>query len=129
MRDIEISFLPQERQDKDAIVAKCARLCGVTKEKIAHIEPLRRSIDARGGKISFKYKVEVYLKGDKPFVPYSIPPYQMCDKGEDVIIIGAGPAGLFAALTLLQRGKCPIILERGKDVHERKRDTALLSLQ
>ena len=129
MRDIEISFLPTERQDKDAIAAKCARMCGVSKEKIAHIEPLRRSIDARGGKISFKYKVEVYLKGDKPFVPYSIPPYQMCEKGEDVIIVGAGPAGLFAALTLLQRGKCPIILERGKDVHARKRDTALLSLQ
>ena len=45
MRDIEISFLPQERQDKDAIVAKCARLCGVPKEKIAHIEPKKYASD------------------------------------------------------------------------------------
>ena len=108
---------------------KCARACGLTKDKISHVEVLRRSIDARGGKIAFKYKTQVYLKSEKPFQPYKIAPYLDCSKGEKVVIIGAGPAGLFAALTLLQRGLCPVILERGKDVHARKRDTARLMLE
>ncbi len=129
MRDIEVSFSPKERQDTDSIVEKCSRACGLSRDKIAHVEVLRRSIDARGGKIAFKYKAQVYFKSEKPFQPYRTAPYLDCSKGEKVVIIGAGPAGLFAALTLLQRGLCPVILERGKDVHSRKRDTARLMLE
>ncbi len=128
MRDIEVSFLPTEKQGIDAIVERCGKACGITLDKIAHVEVLRRSIDARGGKVAVKYKAQVYLKSDSPFRPYQVAPYLDCSKGRKVVIVGAGPAGLFAALTLLQRGLCPIILERGKDVHSRKRDTAQLML-
>ncbi len=128
MRDIEISFSVTEKQGSKALADKCSKACGISADKIAHIEVLRRSIDARGGKIAFKYKVQVYLKSEKPMQPYKLPPYLDCSKGEKVIVVGAGPAGLFAALTLLQRGKCPIVLERGKDVHARKYDIARLML-
>ena len=129
MRDIEVSFSPSEKQNDDSVAQKCARTCGLSREKIAHVHILRRSIDARGGKIAIKYKTQVYFKSDKPFQPFKTEPYLDCSKGEKVVIIGAGPAGLFAALTLLQRGKCPVIIERGKDVHARKRDTANLMLR
>ena len=129
MKETDISFSVSERQDENSIREKCARACGVSKDRIVHVQTLKRSIDARGGKIAFKYRVEIYLKGDKPFQAFKMPPYLDCSKGEKVIIVGAGPAGLFAALTLLRRGKCPVILERGKDVHARKRDTARLMLE
>lgn len=129
MKETDISFSVSERQDQNSIREKAARACGVSKDRVVHVETLRRSLDARGGKISFKLRVQVFLKGDKPFQRFFMPPYLDCTKGEKVIIIGAGPAGLFAALTLLQRGKCPVILERGKDVHARKRDTARLMLE
>lgn len=129
MKETDISFSVSEKRDNASLADKCARACGVTKDKIAHIQPLRRSIDARAGKISFKYRVQVYFKGERTYQPFKVAPYLDCSKGEKVIVVGAGPAGLFAALTLLQRGKCPVILERGKDVHARKRDTARLMLQ
>ena len=128
MRDIEISFMPTERQGKDEIVERCSKACGLSRGKIAHVEVLRRSIDARGGKVAVRYKTQVYLTSDEPFRPYRTAPYLDCSKAGKVVIVGAGPAGLFAALTLLQKGKCPVILERGKDVHSRKRDTAQLML-
>lgn len=129
MKETDISFSVSEKRDNASLADKCARACGVTKDKIAHIQPLRRSIDARAGKISFKYRVQIYFKGERTYQPFKVAPYQDCSKGEKIIVVGAGPAGLFAALTLLQRGKCPVIMERGKDVHARKRDTARLMLQ
>lgn len=84
-----------------------------------------RSLDARGKAVQ-RYKVEVY--GDnETYVPYRLPEYQdVCD-AEPVIVVGAGPAGMFAALKLLTLGVKPIVLERGRDVHSRKTDMASLS--
>lgn len=128
MREIEVAFEPTERQDADAMRAKCARACGLKEGIISYMEPLKKSIDARGGKILYKYKIRVCIKGEKIPAPFKIAEYRDCSKGEDVIVIGSGPAGLFAALTLLQNGKRPVILERGKDIHARKVDTAQLTL-
>lgn len=128
MREIEVAFAPTENQDIDAIRIKCARACGLKDGIISYVNPLRKSIDARGGKIQYKYKVQVGIKGERIPASFKVEDYKDCSKGEDVIVIGAGPAGLFAALTLLQRGKRPVILERGKDIHSRKVDTAQLTL-
>lgn len=86
---------------------------------------VKRSIDARGD-VVYRYRCELY-EGYETFVPYTIPEYKDVYNAEAVIVVGAGPAGLFAALRLLMMGLKPIILERGKDVHARKRDIALLS--
>lgn len=85
----------------------------------------RRSIDARG-EVKYRYRVEAYKKYEN-FVPYVVPEYKDVSNADHVIIIGAGPAGLFAALKLLNLGMKPIILERGKDVHSRKVDMSKVS--
>ena len=86
----------------------------------------KRSIDARD-EVVYRYKIEVYDNRRESYHPYEIPEYKDVHEAEPVIIVGAGPAGIFAALKLLTLGRKPIILERGKDVHERKFDMAKLS--
>lgn len=85
----------------------------------------KRSLDARGG-IVYRYQIEVHAPGEHP-EPYKVPEYRDVRDSEPVIVVGAGPAGMFAALRLLSLGLKPIILERGKDVHSRKTDMAKLS--
>ncbi len=87
---------------------------------------VKRSIDARREPL-YRYHCEVYSKGEA-FPSFFLPEYKDVHGGEPVIVIGARPAGMFASLRLLMEGFKPVILERGKDVHERKRDLAALSL-
>jgi uncharacterized FAD-dependent dehydrogenase len=86
----------------------------------------RRSIDARGD-IVYRYRIEAYSDPYGRYHKYELPEYKDVKDGDSVIVIGAGPAGMFAALKLLTLGLKPIILERGKDVHARKFDMAKLS--
>ena len=85
----------------------------------------KRSIDARKEPV-WRYQYEAYGPGES-YVPYELPEYQDVHDAPAVIIVGAGPAGMFAALKLLTLGLKPVILERGKNVHERKFDMAKLS--
>ena len=86
----------------------------------------RRSIDARGD-VVYRYRIEAYSDPYGRYHKYELPEYKDVKDGDPVIVIGAGPAGMFAALKLLTLGLKPIILERGKDVHARKFDMAKLS--
>ncbi len=85
----------------------------------------RRSIDARNDVI-YRYKIEGYNHRYESYVPYEVAEYKDVSEAEPVIIVGAGPAGLFAALKLLTLGLKPVILERGKNVRDRKFDMAAL---
>ena len=84
----------------------------------------KRSVDARKEPL-WLYRYEAYEPGE--YVPWQAPEYQDVHDAQPVIVVGSGPAGMFAALKLLTLGLKPVILERGKNVHERKYDMAKLS--
>ena len=86
--------------------------------------PVKRSVDARKEPV-WRYRYEAYESGE--YQPYAVPQYMDVHDAEPVIVVGAGPAGMFAALKLLTLGLKPLVLERGKNVHERKFDMAALS--
>ena len=94
---------------------------------IKHIEIVRRSIDARQKKIKINLRIDIYVNTKFNVNKEKIRDYKNVSTKEEVIIIGAGPAGLFAALKLIEKGLKPIILERGKNVRNRRRDLAKIT--
>ena len=91
------------------------------------IRPLRRSIDARGRQVIVRLLVELIPTGNQvPAIIYK-KEYADVSKAKSIVIVGAGPAGLFAALRLIELGMKPIVLERGKDVQSRRRDLAAIN--
>jgi uncharacterized FAD-dependent dehydrogenase len=90
---------------------------------IQHVTILKRSIDARQKAIKINLKVVIYLQGELIQEPtISLPDYPNVTNKQEVIVVGAGPAGLFAALQLIELGLRPILVERGKDIRGRRRD-------
>ena len=104
-----------------------AKALGVRPEKVGAVQVVRRSVDARQD-ILYRYRVQAF-RDNEPCEAYRTAPYRDVHSSAPVLVIGAGPAGMFAALKLLQRGIRPVILERGKDVERRKTDMAKLSVE
>ncbi len=125
MKEIEMAVPIGKSLEKDQIMAAAARALGVPVKSVSSYRILRRSVDARG-EILYRYRIAVYAAGEicDDFRPGE---YRDVSSAEPVVIVGAGPAGMFAALKLLVLGLRPVILERGKDVHKRKYDIAALS--
>ena len=127
MKEIEITCKLGKELSADEIQTAAVKALGVSpkiKEQLRY-RIVRRSIDARND-IIYRYRVEVY-KPEEEMTEYKLEEYKDVSSAEPVIIVGAGPAGMFAALRLLMKGLKPVILERGKDVHARKFDMAKLS--
>lgn len=126
-REIEIQLNPAEAYDPEKWKHVVSKVLGIPKGRIYHVRPIKRSIDARG-RVMFRLKVEVFIGEHMP-LSEKIMPTALPDVGKKkpVIIVGAGPAGLFAAITLIKRGFRPVILERGKDVKARKYDISTLN--
>lgn len=96
---------------------------GVSVSEINHVQILKRSIDARQKAVRINLKLAVYLHGEAfSDNKIAIPDYKNVENAREVIVVGAGPAGLFAALQLIECGLKPIVIERGKDVRGRRRD-------
>jgi uncharacterized protein len=120
---VELVLLPHEREDQTLIRQKAARQTGLRLEQISHLEILKSSLDARSRQPLFRVRVEVFGPGEV-FTPEPaiLDGFRPVNGKKKVIIVGAGPAGYFAALELLELGIQPIVLDRGRDVQLRRRD-------
>ena len=125
IKDIDLTLTPQEAFEERTIKKKAASKCGLSFTKVTGVKILRKSIDARRIEIKINLRVRLFVGEEvkNTWNPVSFPDVS---SSPSCIVVGMGPAGLFAALTLIEKGMRPIVLERGKDVHERKRDCALL---
>lgn len=123
VKTIDIQVRPSELHDQQLIWQRVAQKIGIASDKLSDVHILRRSIDARGRYPVYRLRVEGYIQGETHKGPAQIiDKYRSVEDGPEVIIVGAGPAGYFAALECIEQGIKPIILDRGKDVRSRRRD-------
>ncbi len=128
-REIQTQVSPEVAHNESLIKEHVARLLNTSVKEIQKVVVLKRSIDARQKAIKFNIKATVFFKGED-FIEQKIelPEYKNVSNSQEVIIVGAGPAGLFAALQLVELGLKPIVIERGKDVRGRRRDLKAINV-
>ena len=122
--EYQIRVLPEVAAQEDRLKDWLADEYGFDARTICGIRILKRSIDARQRQIFVNLKVRVYVNEQPHDDDFVRTEYPNVEGKPQVIVVGAGPGGLFAALRLIELGFRPIVLERGKDVHERKKDLA-----
>ena len=125
--EYQLRLLPQQAANEATIKDFVSRDKGLDVRTITHVRVLRRSIDARQRTIFVNLKVRVYINEQPEDDEYERTDYRDVSSAPSVVVVGAGPGGLFAALRLIEIGLRPIVLERGKDVHERKKDIAAIT--
>ena len=122
--EYQLRVLPQVAANADLLRKYIAEEQGLALGALKAVRILKRSIDARQRTIFVNLKVRVYVNELPTEDEFERVDYQDVSQRPQVIVVGAGPGGLFAALRLIELGLRPIVLERGKDVHERKKDLA-----
>ncbi|MCF0160948.1 MAG: FAD-binding protein, partial [Bacteroidaceae bacterium] len=125
--EYQIRVLPEVAADERHIVGWLVREKGLDARQVKAVRVLKRSIDARQRTVFVNLKVRAYLNEhprDDAFVPTE---YPIVEGRPAAVVVGAGPGGLFAALRLIELGVRPIVVERGKNVHDRKKDLAEIS--
>ena len=126
-KQVQINLNPAAAADETIIRKIASSLAGIDQSAVTSLRVIKRSVDARKKNIRVNLTVEIFSGEDsaKPLIT----PFVPCDVSlkQEVIIVGAGPAGLFAALRLIELGLRPVIIERGRDVSSRKKDIARIS--
>ena len=124
INEYQVRVLPQQAASNQSIKLYLAEEEGIDARTIMAVRILKRSIDARQRAIYVNLKIRVYINEYPQDDEYIHTDYPNVDGHKRIIVVGEGPGGLFAALRLIELGYKPVILERGKDVHERKKDLA-----
>lgn len=127
-KTLQFQLSPADAENNQSIRAQIAAATGKNLASVTGFQVLKKSIDARGRQVKINLTTLAFL--DEPAQPRTIHPFHYQDvrqAKQQVVIVGAGPCGLFAALQLLEAGIRPVILERGKDVRARRRDLAILN--
>lgn len=127
MKTLSLRVLPAVAAQEAELRKYLARELAVNPKSVTAVKVRKRSIDARQRTIYVNLTVDVYVNEEPPTLDFAPIDYPNVEGAAPVIVVGAGPGGLFAALRLIELGKRPIVLERGKDVHERRKDIARIS--
>lgn len=122
VKEIQLRVNLIEEKKENVLLFKASKQLGVDKNEISAVKVLRKSIDARKKDIIFNYKVAVYINEQVPEKSDYIFEYKDVSNAKEIHIVGFGPAGMYAALRCIELGYKPIILERGKNVQNRRRD-------
>lgn len=126
-QEFQLRILPEQAASKEAIIRFLQEDKGIDRQSITDVRVLKRSIDARQRTIFVNLKVRVYINEEPADDEFERHEYRSVEGKKEAIVVGAGPGGLFAALRLIELGVRPIVLERGKNVHERRKDIAKIS--
>ena len=127
IKDVSLNLTPEEAFDSKTIIRRASSLSAVQYKDVKAMKIVRKSIDARRKEIKINLLVRLFInEEEKPLYKKTNFPI-LSETSPSVIVVGSGPSGLFSALTLIENNIRPIVLERGKDVHERKKDCALLA--
>ena len=127
IRELQLRILPEQAASEQSIAAYVAREQSMDIRSIKSVRVLKRSIDARQRTVMVNLKVRVYIDEFPQDDEFPRIEYGDVSGKPRAIVVGAGPAGLFAALRLIELGICPVVVERGKNVHDRRKDIALIS--
>ncbi len=128
-RELQIQVTPEIAANENLLNEYVAKLFNISTNEIKKVVVHKRSIDARQKAIKYNIKGTVFFEGDAILEQkIELPEYKNVINSQEVIIIGAGPAGLFAALQLIELGLKPIVIERGKDVRGRRRDLKAINV-
>ena len=129
-QEIQLQVLPQVAATNDLLVEHISKLTHTSVKDILHVSILKRSIDARQKQVKINLNVLVFFQGEEVVNrSISFPEYKNVKDAPRAIVVGAGPAGYFAALQLIELGVKPIVIERGKDVRGRRRDLKAINLE
>lgn len=124
IKELQIRVVPQVACSEQNIADYVSRELAIDRRTIKHVRVLKRSIDARQRQVMVNLTLRVYVNEEPTDEAYQRTEYPDVTRGKKVIVVGEGPCGLFAALRLIERGIKPIVIERGKNVRERKVDLA-----
>jgi uncharacterized protein len=127
-KEIQLQLLPEQAFDDNVFKEVVLKQIGLNStEPNSFVRQIKRSIDARGKQVKVNITAELFVGEDPDSLVKGTYTYGNVSSGKAVIIVGAGPAGLFAALRAIELGLKPIVIERGKDVRSRRRDLAAIN--
>lgn len=127
VQDYSLRLTPEQAATDENLRESLVRETGLDARRISGVRVVRRSIDARQRQVVVNVTARVWLDEEMPATAFEPIEYPSVEGRPAVIVVGAGPGGLFAALRLIELGLRPIVVERGKDVHARKRDLARIA--
>lgn len=119
--DVDITLPPETSLDDDAVLAEACKKAGLRKDDVKRFVVVKRSVDARGKRVLFRLRVRISDRDEDVF-PLHAFDFPNVENAPEVHIIGFGPAGMFAAMELIEHGYRPVVFERGSDVRTRRRD-------